>query len=93
MNEIIDVDFEVKRIKHYEESTGFVVAEVHFRQYGSDFIPTNEHIVVGQFPSIYEGDEFSGKGRWTKHRIFGYRFEITQAKRVVPQTKREWKPF
>ena len=90
---MIEVSFDVKRIKHYEENTGFVVAEVVFRHYGSDFIPTNEHVIVGQFPSIYEGDEFSGKGKWTKHRIFGYRFEVTQATRVVPQTKKGMEEF
>lgn len=92
-SEEIHVSFEVKKIKYHDEKSGFTVADIIFKEYLSDYIPTNDPTVVGSFISIFEGDEFEGKGKWSKHEIYGYRFELSESYRVIPQTKKGIEAF
>lgn len=89
----IPVTFEVKRIMHHNDDNGFTVAKVKFGEYHSEYLPTSEHIVVGNFISIFEDDEFEAEGKWSNHDIYGYRFQLSQARRIIPQTKKGVQAF
>ncbi|MFF2531559.1 ATP-dependent RecD-like DNA helicase [Brevibacillus sp. NPDC058079] len=87
------VRFEVKKVRKHFEDTGYTIAEARFTRYKSSFAPASELIIVGNFVSIYDGDEFEADGRWINHNVFGYQFKVDLAKRIVPQTKKGIETF
>lgn len=93
VSELMSVKFEVKRISHNNPENGFSVVKVKFTEYTSEYLPTSEHIVVGNFASIFESDEFEAKGRWKTHDIYGYQFAIEWASRIVPQSRKGIQEF
>lgn len=91
--DLIYAKFEITKIRKRYEDTGHTIAEAKFTRYLHSFVPTSNLIVVGNFPSIYEGDEFEGRGSWIDHNTFGYQFKVEAAKRIVPQTKKGIEAF
>lgn len=91
--DLISAKFIIKKIKYHNRDNGYTVADIEFSEYHSDKIPTNEHVVVGHFVSIFEDDEFECEGFWSLHDIYGYRFVVDWAKRLVPQTKKGVQEF
>ncbi|MBP1308749.1 exodeoxyribonuclease V alpha subunit [Paenibacillus sp. 1182] len=86
--ETIHAKFEIKKIRKHYEDTGYTIAEAKFTEYSASNAPTSELIVVGNFVSIFEGDEFEAEGRWVNHNVFGYQFKVELPKRIVPQTQK-----
>ncbi len=74
----ISIYFEIKRIMTYKKETGWAKIEVNLKEYGARYIPTSKIYVIGLFPSLYEGDEFSGIGYWDRHVIYGYSFKLSE---------------
>ncbi|WPS85467.1 ATP-dependent RecD-like DNA helicase (plasmid) [Brevibacillus halotolerans] len=91
--ELVHAKFEIKKIRKHFEDTGYTIAEAKFTQYNASDAPTSELIVVGNFISIFEGDEFEAEGRWVNHNVFGYQFKVDLAKRIVPQSKKGIETF
>jgi exodeoxyribonuclease V alpha subunit len=89
----IPVKFEVVKIRHRNDVNGFTIFQAKFTEYPSSFLPTSEIVIMGNFPSIFEEDEFEGIGYWKKHPIYGYGFVLEWAKRIVPQTKKGIQEF
>lgn len=89
----IRANFEIERIMYRNEDNGFTVAKVTFTDYKGSNPPTVEHVVVGHFISIFEEDEFEGEGYWQYHDIYGYRFLLSWAKRIIPQTQKGIQEF
>ena len=93
MESQIEVSFEVKKIRHRTPETGYTIAEVVFQKYNSTFIPTSEKVVIGNFVSILEGDEFEGVGTWVNDYIYGYGFNLKESKLVLPKSEKGMMDF
>lgn len=89
----IPVRFEVVKIRHRNEQNGYTIFQAKFRDYPSTFLPTSEIVMMGNFPSILEEDEFEGIGSWKNNYTYGYGFILEQAKRIVPQSEKGIKEF
>lgn len=86
--EAVKARFVIKKIRLHNSENGFTIAEAKFTKYESDYLPTIELVVVGNFVSVFEGDEFEGKGKWVNHDVFGYQFHVEFPKRIVPQSRK-----
>ncbi|WCK57731.1 ATP-dependent RecD-like DNA helicase (plasmid) [Aneurinibacillus sp. Ricciae_BoGa-3] len=89
----IPVKFEVVKIRKRFDTNGYTIFEAKFTDYPSTFLPTSEIVLAGNFPSIFEEDEFEGVGSWKNHNIYGYGFNLEWAKRLVPQTEKGIQEF
>ena len=89
----VSVSFEVKKIRHRNDSNGYTIFQARFIDYPSTFLPTSEIVIMGNFPSIFAGDEFEGVGSWKNSPIYGYGFHLEQAKRVVPHSEKGIQEF
>lgn len=84
----IKARFEIKKIRSHNSENGFTIAEAKFTKYESNYLPTLELVVVGNFISVFEGDEFEAEGKWVNHDVFGYQFQVEFPKRIVPQSRK-----
>lgn len=83
----IRIYFEVKKILTYKKDTGWAKIEVNLKEYGARYMPATKIYVIGFFPSIFEGDEFSAEGYWDRHQLYGYAFKLsTPPYRQFPQS-------
>lgn len=89
----VAVSFEVKKIRHRNDSDGYTIFQARFIDYPSTFLPTSEIVIMGNFPSIFSGDEFEGVGSWKNSPIYGFGFHLEQAKRVVPHSEKGIQEF
>lgn len=90
----IHVKFEVKKIRKRMEDNGYTIFEAKFTKYKSSIQPpTADLVMVGNFVSIFEGDEFEADGKWVDHPVFGHQFKVEMPKRIVPQTKKGIEAF
>ena len=64
------------------EETGYTVAR--FRTSDRDMIR-----IVGSFPSIQNGDQFTVAGKWARHPKYGKQFHVSTARRILPKTKEQ----
>lgn len=92
--DFIHVKFEVKKIRKRMEDNGYTILEAKFTKYKSKITPpTADLVIVGNFVSIFEGDEFEAEGLWVDHPVFGHQFKVDLARRIVPQTKKGIEAF
>lgn len=82
----INTQFQIKKIKHRSSGSIRTTAEVKFIKYGYHKIPSQK-IILGDFPSISEGDIFNAKGYWDFHPNFGDRFIVTEYEKILPSGK------
>lgn len=80
--------FTIKRIMSRQEDSGFTVAKVEFLEHAEGKMPTREPVVVGRFVSVFVGDDFESEGAWESHPIFGYRFNVKNPRKVLPEAKK-----
>ncbi|MEK5209468.1 SF1B family DNA helicase RecD2 [Psychrobacillus sp. FSL H8-0510] len=85
--------FTIKRIMKRDPLSLFTVASIEFIEQPDGSAPTKDHKVVGEFMSIFEGDDFSADGEWVDSGKYGHRFQVKQPKKLMPQTNKGMKKF
>lgn len=91
--QLIKVQFEVKKIRYRNKNDGFTIIEAVFKKYASSVLPTSEIIIIGNFFSIFPEDEFEGEGYWANHNVYGYNFILKWSKSIIPQSQKGIEEF
>jgi len=82
-----EIRFIIKKIIYKNKKNGYTIAEVEFKQNNSE-VYYKGNIVKGYFISIFKSDEYVGTGKWVKNKKYGYQFELSSYKKVLPVTEK-----
>lgn len=87
MKEIM-IRCEIKKIYH-RGNNDFTIASVKIKEHPINIaIPTADTIVRGNFRAVHEQDEFELWGNWVDYGKYGYQFNFTKYKLLLPETKK-----
>lgn len=77
---------EIKKIRTHKPETGFAVIEANIVNAGDSPIESNEPVLVGNFQSVFVGDELYIEGLWHDHEVFGWQIKVTNHEKRLPQS-------
>lgn len=90
----IDIEVEIVKIRKRDIFKKSFVLEVKFLDYGSKNVPTTNRVVIANYHNaIYEGDIFTGTGKWIRNKRFGYTFITDTFEKKKPTTLQEIAKF
>ncbi len=83
--ELIAIDGVVEHVVYQNEQTGYTVCEIAT---ASSQTPNQEELVtiVGNLPTLAEGETVRAVGNWTVHPSFGRQFKVSYFEKQLPAT-------
>ena len=85
MSEETKLTITITKIIYRDYVSGFTITKVDIN-HTENKPPTTEPVVVGNFHSILEDDNFEVWGEWVKHPKYGIQFSVDRSMRIYPAT-------
>ena len=83
MNGISDITFKVKRINYRNQENRYTIARAVVLKESLGLKISKEVTIKGNFPVIFEGDEFKGRAKYLLDDCYGHYFQLIEAPQVV----------
>lgn len=82
MNNISEITFKVKRVNYRNQENKYTIVRAVISKESLGLKISKEVTIKGNFPVVFEGDEFKGKARYLLDECYGHYFQLIG----VPET-------